>query len=134
MQVVTPVPFGSAVNAPAANATAPNASLAAATATPVAAMATAPAPATPVADATLSPATGLVVFKVTGASWVQVTDSKGNVALRRLMAAGETAGASGSLPLAVTVGSVNATAVEVRGKPFNLGPVSRDNVARFEVK
>jgi len=29
---------------------------------------------------------------------------------------------------------VSATDVQVRGKPFDLAPVSRDNVARFEVK
>ena len=29
---------------------------------------------------------------------------------------------------------VTGAHVEVRGRPFDLGPVSRDNVARFEVK
>jgi cytoskeleton protein RodZ len=29
---------------------------------------------------------------------------------------------------------VSVTDVEVRGKPYDLAPVSRDNVARFEVK
>jgi len=53
---------------------------------------------------------------------------------RRLMEAGESAGATGTLPLMVTVGSVEATEVQVRGKPYNLAPVARDNVARFEVK
>ena len=80
------------------------------------------------------PANGVVVFRATGPSWVQVTDASGVVALRRLLAAGETAGASGSLPLAVTIGSASATEVKVRDRPFDLAPVSRDNVARFEVK
>lgn len=77
---------------------------------------------------------GVVVFRTTGPSWVEVTDSRGTTMLRRLMAAGEAAGASGTLPLAVTIGSVNATSVQVRGKPFDLARYSRDNVARFEVK
>lgn len=80
------------------------------------------------------PAAGTVIFRAKGPSWVEVTDSKGVVALRKLMAAGESVGASGTLPLAVTVGSSSNTAVEVRGKPFDLAPVSQDNVARFEVK
>lgn len=80
------------------------------------------------------PPSGLVVFKASGPSWVQVLDSRGVVALRRLMAAGESASASGSLPLSVTVGSVDSTTVEVRGKPFDMAPLERDNVARFEVK
>lgn len=79
-------------------------------------------------------ATGTVVFKAKGESWIQVTDARGGVPLRKLLAAGESAGASGPLPLTVTVGSVSATDVQVRGKPFDLAPLSRDNVARFEVK
>jgi cytoskeleton protein RodZ len=77
---------------------------------------------------------GVVVFRTKGPSWVEVTDAKGVVTLRRLLTAGETAGASGTLPLAVTVGSVNSTEVQVRGRAYDLAPVSRDNVARFEVK
>ena len=76
---------------------------------------------------------GIVIFRAKAASWVQVTDAKGAIPLRRLLAAGESASASGALPLAVTVGSASATAVEVRGKPFDLAPKTRDNVARFEV-
>ncbi|TFZ00737.1 helix-turn-helix domain-containing protein [Ramlibacter henchirensis] len=98
----------------------------------VASPASAPAAATPVNVAPA--ATGIVVFKVSGPSWIEVMDSQGKVPLRRLLAAGESAGASGALPLAVTVGSVSTTTVEVRGKPFDLGRVSRDNVARFEIK
>jgi cytoskeleton protein RodZ len=56
------------------------------------------------------------------------------VAVRRLLAAGEAAGASGVPPLQVIIGRADATEVQVRGKPFDLRKVSRDNVARFEVK
>jgi cytoskeleton protein RodZ len=34
----------------------------------------------------------------------------------------------------VTVGDANQTDVQVRGKAFDLAPLARDNVARFEVK
>ncbi len=81
-----------------------------------------------------APATGTLVFTAKGESWVEVTDAKGVVVLRRTLAAGETAGASGAMPLAAVVGRVDATQVQVRGRPFDLGPVSKDNVARFEVK
>ncbi len=106
------------------------------TATPVTASSVAAAPAQPAsAPAAMAvPPGSLVVFKTSGPSWVEVVDARGQVALRRLMAAGETAGAVGSPPLAITVGSASATAVEVRGKRFDLAPVARDNVARFEVK
>ena len=74
------------------------------------------------------------MFRTKSPSWVEVTDAKGVVAVRRLLAPGEAAGASGALPLQVTVGRADATEVQVRGKPFDLQAVSRDNVARFEVK
>jgi cytoskeleton protein RodZ len=95
------------------------------------------APATSVSSAMLpaaTPASGIVLFRTKRPSWVEVTDAKGVVAVRRVLAAGEAAGAAGALPLQVIIGRADATEVQVRGKPFDLGPVSRDNVARFEVK
>ena len=79
-------------------------------------------------------ATDLVVFKAKGASWVKVVDAKGVVQLSKTLSNGEVIGASGATPLAVVIGRVDATDVEVRGKPFSLATVSKDNVARFEVK
>ncbi|MFI5445626.1 helix-turn-helix domain-containing protein [Polaromonas sp. UC242_47] len=79
-------------------------------------------------------AAGIIVFTAKGSSWVEVTDAKGMVVLRRTLAAGEAASASGALPLAAVVGRVDATLVQVRGQAFDLNAVSKDNVARFEVK
>lgn len=78
--------------------------------------------------------TGLVVFKAKGSSWVKVVDAKGVVQLSKTLSNGEVIGASGSTPLSVVIGRVDATDVEVRGIPFSLASVSKDNVARFEVK
>jgi cytoskeleton protein RodZ len=77
---------------------------------------------------------GLVVFHVRGSSWVEVTDSRGVVQLRKTLQAGDKAAASGELPLSVIIGRADVTDVEVRGKPFALDSVAKDNVARFEVK
>lgn len=77
---------------------------------------------------------GVVTFKASGTSWVEVTDAKGVVQLRKTMAAGETTAASGILPLSVVIGRADVTQVEVRGKPFALAGIAKDNVARFEVK
>ncbi len=88
-----------------------------------------------VANAALpSAASGIVTFQAREQSWVEVTDAKGVVVLRRTIAAGEVVGATGALPMAAIVGRADATQVEIRGKPINLGPLSRENVARFEVK
>lgn len=128
-------PSASAGVAPAAPALAPQLSTVAPLPVPVAVSVAMAVPATPAAAVTVSPAAaGIIVFKAKGASWVEVTDAKGTVVLRRTLAAGEEAGASGVLPLAAVVGRVDATQVEVRGKTFDLVSVSKDNVARFEVK
>jgi cytoskeleton protein RodZ len=79
-------------------------------------------------------AEGTVVFRATGESWVEVIDATGKVTLRRLLLAGETVGANGTLPLRVTVGRADQTTVLVRGKPFDGESLVRDNVLRFEVK
>ena len=56
------------------------------------------------------------------------------VVLQRKLLSGEMASTSGALPLSVVVGRADATEVFVRGKPFELVLVSKENVARFEVK
>lgn len=76
----------------------------------------------------------LLQFKTRGPSWVEVTDAKGAVLLRRNLEPGENAAVSGALPLSVVIGRADATEVWVRGQPFPLQNVSSENVARFEVK
>ena len=78
--------------------------------------------------------TGVVVFKTREASWIEVTDGKGTIQLSRMVEPGEPVGASGPLPLNVTIGRADVTEVMVRGKPFPLDELSRGGVARFEVK
>lgn len=78
--------------------------------------------------------TGLVVFKSHGVSWVEAVDARGVVQVRKIMADGEIVGASGVMPLSVVVGRADTTEVQVRGQPFDLTRIAKDNVARFEVK
>lgn len=77
---------------------------------------------------------GSLTLRARAESWVQVRDGAGALALQRKLSAGETVAVSGPLPMAVVVGRADATDVFVRGKAFDLVPVSRENVARFEVK
>lgn len=79
-------------------------------------------------------ADGIVVFSAKGSAWIEVTDAAGVVQLRKTLSSGETAGASGPSPLKVVVGRVDSVSLKVRGKDFDLAAVTRDNVARFEVK
>jgi len=113
----------------------------------VAAPAIMPAPAASTSVATLAapvalaasavasaPPADTVVFKARASAWVRVTDSKGVVQFEKTLAAGDSAAAGGALPLSVVLGNVAATDVLVHGQPFGLEAVTKDNVARFEVK
>ncbi len=103
--------------------------------TPAATAVAAPAAAAPAAAASgAAAAAGLLVFRATAPSWIQVSDAAGTVVLRRELQAGESVSTGGTTPLAVTVGNAGATTVLVRGQPRELGPLTRDNVARFEIK
>lgn len=100
-------------------------------------VAAAPDPAASAAPVTVEGSglsTGTLVFKTRGASWVEVVDGAGVVQLRKLLRAGETTGVSGVMPLRVVIGRADTTEVQVLGKPYDLAPVAKDNVARFEVK
>ena len=97
------------------------------------------APATP--PNTLSSASAVdvnsdatITFNAKGASRTKVTDAKGAVVLDRALRAGESATVSGMLPLAVVVSRANLMQIQVRGQAFDLAGVTKNNVARFEVK
>lgn len=81
-----------------------------------------------------SAASDIVIFKATASAWVRVSDSKGVVQFEKTLSAGESGAVSGALPLSVVLGNVSATEVQVRGQPFALGEIAKNNVARFEVK
>ncbi len=102
-----------------------------------AALAIAPAASASVAVvAQAAPASGAeaVVLKASGSAWVRVSDSRGVVQFEKTLSAGESATAGGAMPLSVVLGNAAATAVMVHGQAFDLVAVTKDNVARFEVK
>ncbi|WP_199136822.1 RodZ domain-containing protein [Delftia sp. ASV31] len=140
-----------AASAPAsASASVPATSAPAAAAVPAPASTTAPAaPAAATVPAANAPADGaaatsaataaqtpggVLVMKANAQSWVQVKDSSGRVVLQKTLAAGESIGAEGALPLSVIVGNASGTEVRVRGELLEVAKTTRDNVARFEVK
>ncbi len=92
---------------------------------------------TPVAStpAVLPAGVSILRLAAKGEVWVQVKDSKGIVLVQRNLQPKEIVNVSGIPPLSVVLGRVNEIeSVVVRGKPFNLVPVSSENIARFEVK
>ena len=69
-----------------------------------------------------------------GASKIKVTDATGTVVLDRTLRAGESVSLSGVLPLAVVASRANVIQVQVRGQAFDLASITKNNIARFEVK
>lgn len=76
----------------------------------------------------------VVQLRAQAESWVQVIGASGRVWLQRSLQSGEVVRFDEDLPLAVTIGRADVTEVMVRGQPFDLGPMTRNKVARFEIR
>lgn len=115
----------------AAGATTTSAPTVAAPAAPVTSgSGTAPAAAAPAA----APSNDLLVLRASQSSWIEVTDARGAVVMRKTLEAGETATPTGTAPLKVIVGNAKFTQAWVNGQGVDLAPLTRDNVARFDAK
>jgi cytoskeleton protein RodZ len=88
----------------------------------------------PAAVASAPAAAGLVQLSSSEASWVDVRDGRGTVLLSRTVQPGESVGLNGSLPIRMTIGNAAGTQVQFRGQPVDLGPRTRENVARVELQ
>ncbi len=77
---------------------------------------------------------GALQLSTSGESWVEVTDTRGNVLLSRLLQAGETVGLDGASPLRLKVGNAAVTAVTYRGRAVDLGSRRENNVVNLELK
>ena len=92
---------------------------------------------TPVpAPAPAAPATQPEVLRLSAdqTAWVQVTGASGRVLLQRSMQPGESVVFNDDLPLQLVIGRADAVRVSVRGAPTDLNTVSRNNVARLQVR
>lgn len=90
---------------------------------------------TPTAAAPAAPAPGtLLTIAATGESWVEVVNGSGSVVIQRVLQAGDAVDFSSAPPYTVVLGRAEVAQVTVRGKPFDVTRIARNNVARFEVK
>lgn len=121
-----------ALSAPAPSASVPS-SMASPSGVSPAATAAVAAPEAPASAPAGSPDAALVI-RTRGESWVQVRSAAGATVLQRVLAAGESVTVPGTPPWSVVIGKADVTEVVVHGKPLELKGVSRENVARFEVK
>lgn len=81
-----------------------------------------------------APVAKMVVLRASDASWVEVIDAGGQVLLQRVLQPGESVGLDGRLPLRLKIGNAAVTSLQFRGREFDLTPVTRENVARLELK
>ncbi|OSZ75167.1 helix-turn-helix domain-containing protein [Hydrogenophaga sp. IBVHS1] len=90
---------------------------------------------TPTLVSTPTPTPGsLLTISATGESWVEVTNGTGSVVVQRMLKPGDAVDFSTSPPYTVVLGRAESAQVTVRGRPFDVNAIARNNVARFEVK
>jgi cytoskeleton protein RodZ len=103
---------------------------------PVVATAPVAASTTTIAAPVASAVTGQAPLQVRArqASWIEVVDARSQVLVSRTLAAGEVAEFDGAVPLRIKIGNASGTELSFRGRPVDLNALSRDNVARLELK
>jgi cytoskeleton protein RodZ len=112
----------------------PTAAVLGATATSLGAPAVVEMPAASSAPVATVPAgAGLLGVKATGETWVEVQDARGATLLSRKVAAGESLGLNGDVPLRVTIGNANNTQLTFRGQLVDLKANTEGNVARLQL-
>ena len=77
---------------------------------------------------------GMLQLRTTAASWVEITDSRGQPLVSRVLKSGEAVGVDGVPPFRVRIGNAAATELFIRGQPTDLTAFTRDNVARLELR
>lgn len=81
-----------------------------------------------------TPSAQLLVLKAKGDSWIEVVNGSGAVVVKRMVSAGDVLEFSGAPPYSVVVGRADQVDVFVRGNLLDTAAMSRNSVARFEVK
>lgn len=77
---------------------------------------------------------GGLVLTALAPVWVEVRDAQERIQVRRELATGEVLQMAGNWPLRVVVGRAQAVQVRMRGVLLDMGPVSQNGVAKFEVQ
>ncbi len=94
-----------------------------------------PAPAATAADPAASAAAApLLEIRAAQDAWIEVLDGASKPVLARIVRAQEVVALNASLPIRLKVGNASQVAVRFHGRPVDLAPLARDNVARIELK
>lgn len=129
--LAAPAPAASVPEAVAAPTPAPSAAASAAVAAPIVARA-----ASTVATPAAAPAAPDALLRLTtkADSWIEVIDAQGRTVLSRVVPGGETVAIDPPAPLRLRIGNAAGTTLAFRGQAVDLGPHTRDNVARLELR
>lgn len=88
-------------------------------------------------SATASPAVNgeaSVALNFEGDAWVEIRDKSGKLVFSKLSRRGEAQAVQGRPPFSVVVGNAAQVRIAYNGKPFDLTPHIRVNVARFKLE
>ena len=83
-------------------------------------------------DPALAAAQGAAIMALQ-ATWIQATDGAGQSLMSRLVPAGETLELVGTPPIRLKIGNARGTQLLYRGRPVDLTPFSRDNIATLDL-
>jgi len=83
---------------------------------------------------TQAAASGVLQFRTSAPSWVEVTDARGQALISRVIEPGENVGLDGVMPMKIKIGNAKVTQVVFKGQALELDTYTRENVARFELK
>lgn len=107
----------------------------AAAAPAVRAQASAPsAPASGAATGASTPDAAPLVLRLTADAWVEVRDNRGQMAIKRMVKAGETLRLEAGAPVFVYVGRADSAELSWQGKLVDLKPHTTNNEARLQLK
>jgi cytoskeleton protein RodZ len=76
----------------------------------------------------------LLVITATADTWVEVVGQDGKLRVQRLLKQGESISFDDSPAFSVVLGNASGAQVLSKGVAFDLTPVVKNNIARFEVK
>ena len=88
---------------------------------------------TQAAPAIAADGTSSLAFDADQETWISVTDSNGKIVFDKILFAGGRESIDVKPPVKITVGNSRATKLSVNGKPMELAPYSRNNIARVKV-
>ena len=85
-------------------------------------------------DSSLPPGQHRIVFRTEGEAWLEVKDGSGRMLVSALNPAGAERSVRGQPPFEIVIGNASSVKMTYDGKPVDLRPHTRVEVARFTLK